>query len=76
MTKSPIEEARAVLANRDTLYDGPTLKRIIEGLLPDAERYQWLRGNYSGSLELAQAIQLFTPEGLDSAIDAAMKGEK
>lgn len=38
----------------------------------DAARYRWLRDNYQHSLELVYVIQLFTPEQLDDAIDAAM----
>lgn len=50
-------------------------RRKVEALEKNAARYRWLRGNYSGSLELAQAVQVLTPEQLDAAIDAALAAE-
>lgn len=47
----------------------------LESMQADAARYRWLRGNYNETLDLVQALQLFTPEGLDAAIDAA-RGEE
>lgn len=65
-------------ALRGAGFNGGTLLGNIEtvcaerdALRADAERYRWLRGNYNETLDLVQALQLFTPEGLDAAIDAA-----
>lgn len=47
------------------------LERELAGLRADAERYRWLKDNHE---ELIYPDR-WTPEYLDAAIDAAMKGK-
>jgi hypothetical protein len=72
MSRYCIEWINGPLPEGTLLYAAPQPSAEVE---KDATRYRWLRGNYDSALAIVGEVQYFTAEGLDAAIDAAMKGQ-